>query len=266
MQYLDLQKLKDPFPWDEVEAKIQYTNKEKTKGFAVFYIQTRAIQKRLDEVCGAFNWKNEFHAWQNNSQLCNISILNPESKEWITKCDGADNSDIEAVKGGLSDAFKRSAVLWGIGRYLYACEGAWVDIEQRGNSSFIKNDQQNILKAAYEKSVAKLFSNTATNTATPAAPAAPQNTSAQPAPEPAKNQGERSEPETPPIYKVESSKPSGKGAQLLELIDPQGEKIQAYVRAGETFNAGMKLNNLTMETRNSQYGPYNLINSYQIAA
>ena len=38
---------------------------------------------------------------------------------WISKSDGADDSNIEGAKGGLSDAFKRAAVKFGIGRYLY---------------------------------------------------------------------------------------------------------------------------------------------------
>ena len=37
----------------------------------------------------------------------------------ITKSDGADDSNIEGAKGGISDSLKRAAVQWGIGRYLY---------------------------------------------------------------------------------------------------------------------------------------------------
>jgi hypothetical protein len=39
-----------------------------------------------------------------------------------------------AQKGSYSDAFKRAAVKWGVGRYLYALDAPWVDIEKRGNS------------------------------------------------------------------------------------------------------------------------------------
>ena len=38
---------------------------------------------------------------------------------WITKTDGAGDTNIEGEKGGLSDAFKRAAVKFGVGRYLY---------------------------------------------------------------------------------------------------------------------------------------------------
>ena len=49
--------------------------------------------------------------------------------EWVWKSNGAGQSDIEAEKGQFSDAFKRAAVLWGIGRYLYALPSPWVDLE-----------------------------------------------------------------------------------------------------------------------------------------
>lgn len=84
------------------------------------YVTNRAIQDRLDEVMGPANWKNEFREWGQGSPgvLCGLSLR--IDNEWITKWDGAEQTDIEAVKGGLSDAMKRAAVQWGIGRYLYA--------------------------------------------------------------------------------------------------------------------------------------------------
>ena len=63
------------------------------------------------------NWRNEFTKWGEKSTLCGISIR--IGGEWITKYDGASETDIEAVKGGFSDSMKRAAVQWGMGRYLY---------------------------------------------------------------------------------------------------------------------------------------------------
>src|SRR5690606_17516766 len=54
---------------------------------------------------------------------------------------GAGNTDVEADKGGISDAFKRAAVKWGVGRYLYGVESPWVKIVKRGKSSFIDKDE-----------------------------------------------------------------------------------------------------------------------------
>ena len=49
--------------------------------------------------------------------ICNLSCR--IEGEWVTKADGADDTNIEAAKGGISDSLKRAAVLLGIGRYLY---------------------------------------------------------------------------------------------------------------------------------------------------
>jgi hypothetical protein len=85
---------------------------------------------RLDEVCGPENWKNEFKAAPDGGILCGISIK--VNDEWVTKWDGAENTDIEAVKGGLSGAMKRAAVQWGIGRYLYKLEESWINANENG--------------------------------------------------------------------------------------------------------------------------------------
>ena len=155
-----ISKLGAPFPFEEVEAKIQVASKEKPIGLAVFYVSARAIQKRLDEVFGPFNWSNHYSVWHDNSQICGISVYDKERNDWVTKHDGAENSDISSVKGGLTYAFKRAAVLWGIGRYLYEIDGVWVDVEQRGKSSYIKDNQQSKLKTAYDTAVKRIFGTT----------------------------------------------------------------------------------------------------------
>ncbi|WP_243664619.1 Rad52/Rad22 family DNA repair protein [Rhodothermus marinus] len=76
------------------------------------------------------NWRNEFRPGPGGGVLCGISIRIGD--EWITKWDGAENTDIEPVKGGLSSAMRRAAVQWGIGRYLYRLPNQWVRIDERG--------------------------------------------------------------------------------------------------------------------------------------
>jgi hypothetical protein len=49
---------------------------------------------------------------------------------------------MEAEKGALSDAFKRAAVRWGIGRYLYDTDSPWVAIEKRGNTYIIPDSEK----------------------------------------------------------------------------------------------------------------------------
>lgn len=125
LRRMDLAKMHDPFPASDVEWRLQTCGKN-ASGFwarALAYITNRAIMERLDEVCGPENWRNEFQTAPVGGVLCGISIR--VGLEWVTKWDGAENTDIEAVKGGLSGAMKRAAVQWGIGRYLYNLEEGW---------------------------------------------------------------------------------------------------------------------------------------------
>ena len=133
----DLTRLAAPFSPEDIEWKPGATTRDKTKGLAMAYISSRAVQDRLDEVCGPDGWRNEFMPAPNTAGgvLCGISIRvvrEDGSVEWITKWDGAENTDVEAVKGGLSGAMKRAAVQWGIGRYLYRVPQQWVRLDERG--------------------------------------------------------------------------------------------------------------------------------------
>lgn len=211
-------------------------------------MNARAVQKRLDEVVGAFNWKNVYSLWHDNSQICGISIFNDERSEWITKFDGAENSDIEPIKGGLSDSFKRAATVWGIGRYLYEIDGVWVEIEPKGKSFAIKQNQYGKLETEYNNAVNRIFSLKPTQQA-----AAPKTDSEASVPT-----GE---------YKVQSIKPSGKSSQVLELIGNNGETVKTYIKAADqSIKEGAKLSDVKIETKNSNYGDYNLISSYKLAA
>jgi hypothetical protein len=50
----------------------------------------------------------------------------------------AGDSDVEEEKGAISDAFKRAAVKWGIGRYLYDMPTPWVPCEVGRNGKWKK--------------------------------------------------------------------------------------------------------------------------------
>ena len=105
---------------------------------ALAYIDSRDVQDRLDQVCGPAGWQCRYpHAGQKT--VCEIGIR--VGNEWIWKADGAGDSDVEAEKGALSDAFKRAAVKWGIGRYLYDLDSPWVAIVQKGNSYVIAENE-----------------------------------------------------------------------------------------------------------------------------
>ena len=154
------EELARPFAPEDLEWRIQVTSKDKTSGLAIPYVTNRAIQDRLDEVVGPENWYNDYKPWHGNgkkdAQICGISIYF-EGKGFITKWDGAEDSDIEPIKGGLSDSMKRSAVQWGIGRVLYKMtKPLWVKIEQKGNSYVICDTERPKLNAAYLELLDKL--------------------------------------------------------------------------------------------------------------
>jgi hypothetical protein len=76
----------------------------------------RAAMKRLDEVMGP-HWACTYPLSDAGVLICEISLK--IDGEWITRADGAGETQIEAEKGKASDAFKRASTRWGIGRYLY---------------------------------------------------------------------------------------------------------------------------------------------------
>lgn len=120
----DLQAPFDPF---DIEWRVQSagrTAQGKLWALIIPYVDNRAIQERLDNVCGTENWRNEYTYPTDRAILCGISIKVED--EWLTKWDGAEETNIEAVKGGLSSAMKRAAVQWGIGRYLYRLDATYV--------------------------------------------------------------------------------------------------------------------------------------------
>ena len=165
------EELARPFAAEDLEWRIQVTSGDKTSGLAIPYVTNRAIQDRLDEVVGPENWYNDYRPWHGNgkkdAQICGISICF-EGKGFITKWDGAEDSDIEPIKGGLSDSMKRAAVQWGIGRVLYKMDNApWVKIERKGNSYVICAAERPKLNAAYMELLDKLH-------LTPAPPGAAQ--------------------------------------------------------------------------------------------
>jgi hypothetical protein len=133
---MDFKNLASPFPAEDIEWRAGSTNSDKTKAMALAYITSRAVMNRLDDVAGPENWQDMYTPAPSGGVMCGISIHIGDA--WVTKWDVGENTDFEAIKGGFSDAFKRSAVKWGIGRYLYDVPAPWVECEQRGKSVVLK--------------------------------------------------------------------------------------------------------------------------------
>lgn len=127
------------FPVDSVKWRVGRVAKDGNRGTALAYIDARDVMDRLDLVVGVNNWKDSILDL-GNAALCTIEIWDDEANHWVAKTDGADESNIEATKGKYSDAFKRAAVKFGIGRYLYTLESPWVELEFRGGRKDLSRD------------------------------------------------------------------------------------------------------------------------------
>ena len=270
--------LKYPFTADEIEWRVLHTTKDKTKGQVAAYVDSRAIQDRLDAVLGRENWQNHFRTVQgkdnaSTTQVCELSIYYPERNEWITKSNGAGNTDIEPVKGGLSNAFKRAASMWGIGRYLYNLKNIWIPLK---DGKYIPDDQLPILAKQYNRFVAQYLSagnqTGGKKQAAPAAQTAPTSQTVQQK-ESQPTQGRFAQQPAPAadeawtITKLQVSK-GGSGAQtLIAMQKPTGESVSGYIRGEAPLKTGQRICNLKITTKNSPVvGDYNIVESYQMAA
>lgn len=126
-----LKQLKDPFDPRFVKWRVGATDSNKTKGIALAYIDAREVMKRLDDVCGLGGWRSRYLPVEKGF-ICEIDIK--IDGEWITKSNSAGYTNVDPIKGGASDAFKRAASTWGVGRYLYYLPNVWVAIGPAGKS------------------------------------------------------------------------------------------------------------------------------------
>lgn len=148
-------KLSVPFPASKIHWRIGNKSKDKQKATALAYVDARDVMDRLDAVCGVSGWKDEYtteppryvqkvkKGWNNKPDekwmeqicgrvICKLSIKDPDSGEWVTKSDGAGETNVEGEKGGISDAFKRAAVKFGINRDCYRIDSHYYPIDQWG--------------------------------------------------------------------------------------------------------------------------------------
>lgn len=115
-----LSKLAQPIAY---QWRVQSRNKDKTKAICTAYIDARDVMNILDANCV---WQSEFKE-VSGFIFAGIGIYYEPSGEWAWRWDcgqrvednPSDNMYDQAGKSAASDAFKRAAVQWGIGRFLY---------------------------------------------------------------------------------------------------------------------------------------------------
>ena len=132
MKLSDVQKrLQAPFPAHLVGWKPQSFTKDRSRALLLAYVDARDVQDRLDRVCGIGGWRTEYVQVGPHSVECRLSLRLGD--EWVTKADVGSTSDQpdegDRLKAAYSDGFKRAAVAWGIGRYLYRLDAVWADYD-----------------------------------------------------------------------------------------------------------------------------------------
>ncbi len=102
------------------------------RALAFAYLTARAVMDRLDAVLGVDGWTDHYETMPNNSVRCSLAVK-LDGENWITKQDVGgpseqpDESDRD--KAAHSDALKRAAVKFGVGRYLYLLPQTWGDYD-----------------------------------------------------------------------------------------------------------------------------------------
>lgn len=136
---MGLQALRDPFPAADIEWRIGRAGKKGDNIWArvLAYITSRAIMDRLDAVCGPAGWQTDFRQGDGHL-MAGLGILIDDG--WVWKWDGTGLLDAsgglsgtDAGKGDFSNALKRAAVQWGIGRYLYNLDEGWATVHADGS-------------------------------------------------------------------------------------------------------------------------------------
>ena len=117
--------------FDPAEVKWKPQVVKGNKARAIAYIDVRLVCDRLDEVLGVGNWQDEYAVLPDGSVTCRLRLR--LGGQWITKMDVGSPSEQpdggDRLKAAFSDALKRTAVKFGIGRYLYRLPAQWVDYD-----------------------------------------------------------------------------------------------------------------------------------------
>jgi hypothetical protein len=118
-------------PFDPLMVKFKPAVVQGNRALALAYVDARVIQDRLDEVLGVEGWQDDYECLEDGSVVCRLRLRLGD--EWITKVDVGSPSEQpdegDRRKAAFSDALKRAAVKFGIGRYLYRLPSQWVDYD-----------------------------------------------------------------------------------------------------------------------------------------
>jgi len=135
-----LAELAKPFPAGRISIKVQTKPNDNGNSLCVAYIDARDVMDRLDEVVGG-EWHDNYKSAPSGGLECALTVCG------VTRCDvGDDKNDNEAEKAGYSDAFKRAAVKFGVGRFLYDLPKMYGKVKPVGKNFFLENGEEERLQ------------------------------------------------------------------------------------------------------------------------
>ncbi len=118
-------------PFDSSEVKFKPAVVSGNRAMALAYVDARVIQDRLDDVLGVEGWSDDYECREDGSVICRLRCK--IGSEWVQKVDVGSPSEQpdggDRLKAAFSDALKRAAVKFGLGRYLYRLPNQWVDYD-----------------------------------------------------------------------------------------------------------------------------------------
>lgn len=99
----------------DLTKKLKSKQRQGPGGKMLDYIDARQVMDLLDDVVGPENWQCDYKEIAGKI-YCGVGI---NAEGWVWKWDMGEESEFSPGKGEASDAFKRAAVKWGVGRFLY---------------------------------------------------------------------------------------------------------------------------------------------------
>jgi hypothetical protein len=129
-------------PFEASEVRFKPAVVSGNRALALAYVDARVIQDRLDEVLGVIDWQDDYECLPDGSVVCRLRIR--VGGEWLTKVDVGGPSEQpdegDRRKAAFSDALKRAAVKFGVGRYLYRLQSQWADYDPK-KKQFVRPPQ-----------------------------------------------------------------------------------------------------------------------------
>jgi hypothetical protein len=83
------------------------------------YVTAKQVMERLDEVVGPGNWSTHYFVINPVVPIveCTLTVFGV-AKAGAGMCNSPEKPELEAAKSAYSDALKRAAVSWGVGRFI----------------------------------------------------------------------------------------------------------------------------------------------------